>query len=140
MFSLNGLSRLLLGSASLALALPVDTVCKPPTVQIKNGSYYGVYNAEYDQDFFLGMPYSQPPVGELRFRVPQPLNTAWAGVRNATQYSHECIGYGSDQWTLGNYISEDCLTLNVVRPAGISSNAALPVVACKLTLYTHKTL
>lgn len=99
-----------------------------PTVTVKNGSYYGVYNSEYDQDFFLGMPYTQPPLGELRLQVPQPLNETWTGTRNATEYSPECIGYGSDDWVLGNIVSEDCLTLNVVRPSNVEAGANLPVI------------
>jgi hypothetical protein len=68
-----------------------------PTVQVLNGTYSGIYSPEYNQDFFLGIPYSQPPVGDLRFRPAQSLNTSWTGTKNATQYSLECIGYGSDQ-------------------------------------------
>ncbi|KAJ9137868.1 Carboxylic ester hydrolase [Pleurostoma richardsiae] len=98
-----------------------------PTVAIKNGSYYGLYLPTYDEDLFLGMPYAQPPTGDLRFRVPQPLNSSWTGTKNATQYSPECIGYGSDDWVLGNYVSEDCLTVNVVRPSGVSQGDDLPV-------------
>lgn len=41
--------------------------------------------------------------------------------------SPQCIGYGSDTWVLGNYVSEDCLTLNVVKPSGVSEGANLPV-------------
>ncbi|EED24560.1 extracellular lipase, putative [Talaromyces stipitatus ATCC 10500] len=99
-----------------------------PTVTLKNGSYYGVHNAHYNQDFFLGMPYSQPPLGELRLQVPQSLNETWTGTRDATQYSPECIGYGSDQWVLGNDISEDCLTINVIRPSSIAEDEKLPVL------------
>jgi hypothetical protein len=46
-------------------------------VIIKNGSYYGVYQETYDQDLFLGMPYAQPPVGDLRFRNRAPLDSTW---------------------------------------------------------------
>ncbi|KAJ4509135.1 hypothetical protein HRR83_007183 [Exophiala dermatitidis] len=98
-----------------------------PLVAIKNGSYTGLYNTMYNQDFFLGIPFAQPPVGNLRFRNPVSLNTTWQGVRNATEYSAECYGYGSDDWVLGNPVSEDCLTLNIIRPAGISEDAQLPV-------------
>jgi carboxylesterase type B len=63
-----------------------------PTVQVKNGTYLGVHSPEYNQDFFLGMPYAQPPVGNLRFRNPAPLNTSWTDIKPATQYSGEvCI-------------------------------------------------
>ncbi|KAG2523091.1 hypothetical protein JM18_005896 [Phytophthora kernoviae] len=112
-----------IGALLAALAAASD----PPTVTIKNGSYYGVHQETYDQDLFLGMPYAQPPVGDLRFRNPRSLNTTWTDSKNATEYSPECYGYGSDQWVLGNVISEDCLTINVVRPSGISEGADLPV-------------
>jgi triacylglycerol lipase len=55
------------------------------------------------------------------------LNSTWGNTKNATQYGYECYGYGSDQWVLGNVVSEDCLTLNVVRPSGIAADAKLPV-------------
>ncbi|KAL8340747.1 hypothetical protein RB601_006717 [Gaeumannomyces tritici] len=100
-----------------------------PTAHLKNGSYYGVYNPTYHQDMFLGMPYAEPPVGDLRFRPPQPLGSgrSWEGRRNATEYSPLCFGYGSDTWVLGNRVSEDCLTINVVRPHGVKPDAKLPV-------------
>ncbi|KAL4094141.1 hypothetical protein PRIC1_009805 [Phytophthora ramorum] len=112
--------------AATLLAAPIDA-SDAPTVTIKNGSYYGVYQDTYDQDLFLGMPFAQPPVNNLRFRNPEPLNATWSDVRNATQYSPECYGYGSDQWVLGNIISEDCLTINVVRPSNVSEGDDLPV-------------
>jgi len=96
-----------------------------PTVQTLNGTYSGVHSSVYDQDFFLGIPFAQPPVGDLRFRQAQSLNSSWSDSKPATSYSKECIGYGSDQWVLGNDVSEDCLTLNVVRPSGVSGK--LPV-------------
>ncbi|POM75165.1 Triacylglycerol Lipase [Phytophthora palmivora] len=113
--------------ATVVILLASVSAADPPTVAIKNGSYYGVYQETYDQDLFLGMPYAQPPVGDLRFRNPESLNTTWSEVKNATEYSPECYGYGSDQWVLGNIISEDCLTINVVRPSGIAYDAKLPV-------------
>ncbi|KAI8650137.1 hypothetical protein LRP88_14782 [Fusarium phalaenopsidis] len=88
---------------------------QPPTVQVKNGTYEGKYVASYNQDLFLGVPFAQPPVGSLRFQNPQPLNTTFK-TRKATEYADSCVGYGnSPAWphTLG----EDCLTLNIVRPA-----------------------
>ncbi|KAH7491184.1 Lipase 1 [Phytophthora ramorum] len=114
---------LTIGSLLAAFSSASDS----PTVTVKNGSYYGVYQDTYDQDLFLGMPYAQPPVGDLRFRNPEPLNSTWSDSKNATEYSPECYGYGSDQWVLGNVISEDCLTINVVRPSGVAEDAKLPV-------------
>lgn len=98
-----------------------------PRVTLANGTYYGRYSAEYNQDHFLGMPFAQPPVGPLRFAAPHSLNASFTEPRNATQYGPECIGYGFDQWILGNRISEDCLTINVVRPSGVAAGDDLPV-------------
>ncbi|KAI1504603.1 Alpha/Beta hydrolase protein [Biscogniauxia marginata] len=93
-----------------------------PTVSVKNGTYSGIYSAEYDQDFFLGMPYAQKAV---RFTNPVPLNTAWNSTKEATSYPKHCIGYGGDE--IGYELSEDCLYLNVIRPAGLEDTADLPV-------------
>jgi hypothetical protein len=98
-----------------------------PVVSLANGTYFGRYSPEYSQDFFLGIPFAQPPTGSLRFVPPQSLNSTFEEPRNATEYGPECIGYGFDQWILGNYISEDCLTVNVIRPEGASEGDDLPV-------------
>ena len=78
-----------------------------PTVDVKNGTLRGSYNPQWDQDFFLGIPFAQPPLGQLRFKWPQSLNLSWEGVRDATQYGYSCYQYGSSF-----NLSEDCLTLN----------------------------
>lgn len=68
----------------------------PPTpkAHVCNGTYVGVRNEAYHQDFFLGMPYAQQPVGDLRFTVPKSLNETWKGARDAKEYSDICVGYG----------------------------------------------
>lgn len=77
-----------------ATAHAVPTSRSPPTATVRNGTYVGVHSATYNQDFFLGMPYAQQPVGDLRFTVPQPLNQTWSEAREAKQYSDICVGYG----------------------------------------------
>jgi cholinesterase len=47
----------------------------------------GIHNEIYNQHLFLGIPYAQPPVGNLRFRAPISLNTTWNGTREAVKYS-----------------------------------------------------
>lgn len=111
--------------ASVAPVHGSPVAAAAPTASVRNGTYVGFSSPKYSQDIFLGIPYAQPPVGDLPFRPPASLNTTWTGARNATQYSPECYGYGSDDWILGNYLSEDCLTLNVVRPQNAGEN--LPV-------------
>jgi carboxylesterase type B len=67
---------------------------KAPTARVKNGTVSGLYSSAYDQDFFLGVPFAQPPLGDLRFRQAQSLNAIWTSVRDATEYAHHCVGYG----------------------------------------------
>lgn len=99
----------------------------PPTARLSNGTYLGVRSTEYSQDFFLGIPYAKPPVGALRFKAPEPLTEAFEEDRTATEYGWMCIGYGSDTSNLGSPVSEDCLTLNIVRPSGTKAGDDLPV-------------
>jgi carboxylesterase type B len=71
--------------------LTLSALCSAgPTVTVKNGTYEGVHLTTYDQDAFLGVPYAQPPVGSLRFVVPQALNQTWQGNREAIAYSNAC--------------------------------------------------
>lgn len=102
----------------------IDT--QGPLVKLQNGSYYGSHNSEYNQDHFLGIPYAQPPLDDLRFRHPQPLNSTWDGPRNATQYQSRCYQYGYPTGGLTGG-SDGCLHLNVIRPAGIADDS-LPVL------------
>ena len=67
---------------------------KSPFANVKNGTYRGIHSNEYNQDFFLGIPFAEPPVGDLRFRNPRPYSQSWKGTRNASKYSPACVGYG----------------------------------------------
>lgn len=62
-----------------------------------------------------GIPFAAPPVGNLRWRAPQPAQ-AWTAVRQATQLPVSCPQLDSDSPT-GVVGQEDCLYLNVWRPA-----------------------
>ncbi|KAK0644090.1 Alpha/Beta hydrolase protein [Cercophora newfieldiana] len=99
-----------------------------PQVTIRNGTYEGLHSSAFDQDFFLGIPYAQDTGGLNRFRVPQPLNASWSGVRDAKQYSHACPGDtpdGDDKYGM----SENCLSINIVRPEGLRDGGdRLPVM------------
>jgi hypothetical protein len=77
-------------AAGLAASFPFSSnpATNPaPVVNVLNGSYTGVHNEFYNQDLFLGIPYAQPPVGDLRFRAPFSLNSTWNGTRAAMKYS-----------------------------------------------------
>lgn len=71
----------------------VTATPQTPSAKVRNGTITGVYSSPYNQDFFLGIPYAQPPVGNLRYRVPQSLNSTFNNSA-ARAYSPACIGYG----------------------------------------------
>jgi para-nitrobenzyl esterase len=77
---------------------------------------------------FKGIPFAAPAVGNLRWRPPQPA-AQWRGVRNADQYGADCmqLPFPSDAAPLGTPPAEDCLYLNVWRPAAQSAGP-LPVM------------
>lgn len=74
-----------------------------------------------------GIPFAAPPVGALRWRAPQP-PAKWSGVRPATEYSHDCMQkpFDGDAAPLGTPPAEDCLYVNVWKPAKAAGK--LPVV------------
>lgn len=97
------------------------------TVKLDAGTIKGAVSD--DVLSFKGIPYAAPPVGALRWRSPQPVKP-WMGVRNAIAYGNDCIQkpLPGDAAASGGKTSEDCLVLNVWRPATISSGKKLPVL------------
>jgi len=78
---------------------------------------------------FKGIPFAQPPVGDLRWREPQPVKN-WTGVRKADKFGPRCMqhaGPNADFWFRSDGMSEDCLYLNVWTPAK-SERERLPVL------------
>lgn len=59
-----------LTTTAAAAVLLQNPTSDAPAVTLKNGSYYGVHLTSYNQDYFLGMPFAQPPVDDLRLRQP----------------------------------------------------------------------
>jgi para-nitrobenzyl esterase len=102
--------------AGTALAEP--TSADPTLVKIDSGTVRGV--AAGDVISFKAIPYAAPPVGNLRWRVPQPAKS-WQGVLEANAFGRSCMQ--TDDLPK----SEDCLTLNVWRPAA-ASDTPLPVM------------
>ncbi|KAI1709342.1 carboxylesterase family domain-containing protein [Ditylenchus destructor] len=62
---------------------------------------------------FQGIPFAQPPIGELRFAFPEPAKS-WTGVLNATGYAPSCY-YNTtiSSWKVPTPMTEACLNLNV---------------------------
>lgn len=74
---------------------------------------------------FLGVPYAAPPVGDRRWRPPQPA-AAWHGVRDATAFGPHCAQPSSPFGVAST--SEDCLYLNVYTPSLASPGLPLAPV------------
>ena len=85
-----------------------------PRVTVDAGALEGRVDSASGVLVFQGIPYAAPPVGEWRWRPPQPVAT-WQGLRPANRLGHNCMQhqpYGDiDPYAAG--ISEDCLYLNV---------------------------
>src|SRR5215831_15946379 len=98
-------------------------------VRIANGTLESNMVAKDGIRSFKGIPFAQPPVGELRWREPQPVKN-WKGARNADEFGPRCMqrtGPTSDYWFRSSGMSEDCLYLNVWTPAK-SDKEKLPVL------------
>jgi para-nitrobenzyl esterase len=80
-------------------------------VQVPGGTVRG--SGSGDELVFRAVPYAAPPLGDLRWRPPQPVK-AWPGVRDATRNGPACL-QNSEGWNRANwlYASEDCLTLDI---------------------------
>lgn len=107
----------LVASVSLAPAVIFgENAGTYPVAGINSGMIRGVQRQGVNA--FLGIPYAEPPVGELRWRPPVA-KLAWNGTRDATRFGDHCLqpGYAADKQE-----SEDCLFLNVYTPAATSQS------------------
>jgi para-nitrobenzyl esterase len=111
--------------AGLATAMGVGTTAvsqsSAPVVKTDSGQVQGVLADGVAS--FKGIPFAAPPVGELRWRPPQPVS-AWTGVRQASEFGADCMQgrFGPPPAAAPGAAaprvpSEDCLYLNVWRPA-----------------------
>lgn len=101
------IAAMLWGWASLAMAGPVTRL---DTGRVEGVETNGIRT-------FVGLPFAQPPIGDLRWRAPRPA-AAWTGVRPATAFSPACPQRGvSMPGEPTPKTSEDCLYLNVWTPA-----------------------
>jgi para-nitrobenzyl esterase len=108
--------KLFMAAVGTAQALLLSTLMAAQnTVTIETGSLKGA--AGDGLLSFKGIPYAAPPVGNLRWRPPQPA-AKWSGVRQANACGHDCmqLPFPSDAAPLGTTPAEDCLVLNVWAP------------------------
>ncbi|KAJ7206513.1 extracellular triacylglycerol lipase precursor [Mycena pura] len=99
-----------------------------PTIQLGKTTLVGRAIASLEQDFFGGIPYAKPPLGDLRLRPPVLLSSPDSHTLDASEFGLACL---QTVFPVAD-MSEDCLTINVLRPSGISSKAKLPVVSYEI--------
>ncbi|KAK8788052.1 hypothetical protein V5799_022171 [Amblyomma americanum] len=128
-----------LGAALFLLCFNGGCAEEAPVVRIGDGLLAGkrITVSGKDVDAFLGIPYAEPPIGNLRFEKPQPAH-AWEGTLQAVKKPPPCRQLdapflGGTRIYYSNTSAEDCLYVNVWRPSSScphseSCGAKLPVV------------
>jgi para-nitrobenzyl esterase len=127
----------LIAKLRVALALCVltatATIASPGTgraeaLRVDGGRIADVQPDSAGVRSFEGIPFAAPPIGELRWRPPQPVNP-WEGERSAERFGPKCMqgGKPAEVDPLNPLMSEDCLYLNVWTPAK-SADDRLPVM------------
>ncbi|MEM9723053.1 MAG: carboxylesterase family protein [Bacteroidota bacterium] len=110
---------------ALLLLLGIFIVLKankkvPTLITIDSGVIEGIKDSTHEIRIFKGIPYAAPPVGDLRWKAPQPVQS-WEGVRNCTKFAASAIQnepkpflcWSSEYLIPKDPIREDCLYLNV---------------------------
>jgi len=113
---------LLIGVLSVGAASTADEVT------VENGKLHGTTNEDHSVSMFKGVPFAAPPVGDLRWKAPQPAPN-WSGVRQADKFGSPCLQTNvfGDIYFRDAQPSEDCLTLDIWIPAKPAS-AKIPVI------------
>jgi para-nitrobenzyl esterase len=122
-------------AASVLIAASCVLSCAQTRVQTTAGTIEG--SAENGIVSFKGIPFAAPPVGDLRWRAPQP-PASWQGVRKATEFGASCIQPivesmlpmhmpWTEEFLTHGKTSENCLFLNIWSPK-VGPNTGLPVV------------
>lgn len=116
---------------TVATALALVTPNRPPIVSLPYSTFQGTTSGNLTQ--FLGVPFAAPPINELRFKRPQP-PLQKSGIQKADAFGAACPQQTFATVPLlafppSNYssISEDCLTLNIIKPTVGTTAKRLPV-------------
>jgi len=123
------MKRLALAGMAAALCLVGHMATAAITGPIKTEGGLVQGKAEGDLTIFKGIPFAAPPVGDLRWKAPQPVQP-WSGVKETKEYAPACMQNSAANPRIGLpaiKVSEDCLYLNIWTPAK-SAGEKLPVM------------
>ncbi len=117
----------LLATIAVSCAPPASDIIADP-IKINTGLVSGITVGEkQDVRVYKGIPFAAPPVGNLRWKPPQPA-APWQGVKQCTEFGPDPYGYVTPIFrSYARETSEDCLYLNVWTPAKKRSDR-LPVM------------
>ncbi len=115
------------GPRHLAPTAPAGAPATGP-VRIAGGRIAGAILPDSVR-IFRGIPFAAPPLGDLRWKPPQPARP-WDGVRDATRFGPQCMQLPvfGDMVFRSDGMSEDCLYLNVWAPPTAATGRRLPVL------------
>ena len=113
------------GVLSLAMMAVGRIHAGTPAARVEQGEIAGKTVGSGDVEAFLGIPFARPPAGELRWKPPQPPEK-WEGVRRCEDFGPACPQPEAVVQPIRGPRKEDCLYLNVWRPAGAAKK--LPVM------------
>jgi para-nitrobenzyl esterase len=134
------MKNLLIINSIIFITMTSFNVSENPVLKIEGGEVQGIPTESSGVYIYKGIPYAASPVGDLRWKPPQPV-IPWAGVKVADTYgpaamqpprqpgSFYYIEFFTDD---GHKTSEDCLYLNICTPAPGKTDAGLPVA-----IYIH---
>ncbi|KAJ7436854.1 extracellular triacylglycerol lipase precursor [Mycena latifolia] len=103
-------------------------VAASPAIRLGKTTLVGLDIPTFQQDLFAGIPFAEPPLGNLRLRPPVLKTALAAGTFNASAFGPACLQTAVLTGITPDSMSEDCLTINVLRPTGTPANAKLPVM------------
>jgi para-nitrobenzyl esterase len=112
----------------LALAMLLSPAAAQDEVKTESGIVSGTLNADRTVRMFQGIPFAAPPVGDLRWKPPQP-PLSWQGIRSADKFGPACMQtdvYGDIHFR-DVQPSEDCLNLTIWLAAH-PAQTKLPVI------------
>jgi len=118
-----------LAAAALFLGFSMSAHSDPLQVKTVQGKIHGKTINDGKVRAWLGLPYAAPPVGDLRWKAPEP-PAKWKGTRDATKFGAHCAQERvfDDMVFQDSGPSEDCLYLNVYAPTTAKAKSKLPVM------------